>query len=132
MPESAESTSSDVDRAARALESLLAGRDYVCSDELPAAAASVQFLGIFHGRHVAWKMTLFALDGPRGDAGASSPSGSSRHFMEVAAAPDGAFALAVGLHVFAIDEPTIRKTLVMVRNFKRLELGRHEWGEARP
>ena len=52
--------------------------------------------------------------------------------MQIAAAPDGAFALEVGLGLVAIDEPALKKTLIMIRNFKRLELGRHEWGEALP
>lgn len=113
-----------------ALESLLAGRDYVCTCELPAVAASVRFLGPFQGRQVAWNMTLCALQGASGESPSALPGGSSRSFMEVAAAADGAFALTVGLNLAVIDEPTIRKTLVMVRKFKRLELGRHEWGEA--
>jgi hypothetical protein len=49
--------------------------------------------------------------------------------MEIAPAPDGKLALTVGLNLTAIDEPTIKKTLIMIRNFKRLKLGRHEWGE---
>ena len=47
----------------------------------------------------------------------------------VEAAPGGALALTVGLNLAVIDEPAIRKTLIMVRNYKRLGFGRHEWGE---
>jgi len=118
MAGSADSTPSAVEVAVMALKAQLADRGYLCSSELPAVKASVRFLGPFHGREVAWNMTLCALQG-----------GSSRSFMEISPAPDGTFALTVGLNLTAIDEPTIKKTLIMVRNFKRLELGRHEWGE---
>ena len=125
----ADSTTPGALGAALALESLLADRDYLCACELPAAKASVRFLGPFHGRQVAWNMTLCALQGARGEPRSTLPGGSCRSFMEIAAAPDGAFALTVGLDLAVIDEPTIRKTLIMVRNFKRLAIGRHEWGE---
>ena len=125
----ADSTTPGALGAALALESLLADRDYLCAGELPAAKASVRFLGPFRGRQVAWNMTLCALQGLAGKPRSTLHGGSSRSFMEVAAASGGAFSLTVGLDLGVIDEPTVRKTLVMVRNFKRLDLGRHEWGE---
>ena len=128
MAGSADPAPSGVD-AVTALASLLAGRDYVCNCQLPADVASVRFLGPFRGRQVAWNMTLCALQGARGEPRSTLPGGSCRSFMEIAAAPDGAFALTVGLDLAVIDEPTVRKTLIMVRNFKRLAIGRHEWGE---
>lgn len=42
----------------------------------------------------------------------------------------GTRALVVALEVPVIDMPTVRKALIMVRNYRRLRPGRHTWGEA--
>jgi hypothetical protein len=34
----------------------------------------------------------------------------------------------VGLHVERIDPPTVRKAMIMIRRYKRLRRGRHEYG----
>ncbi|MCK7581424.1 MAG: hypothetical protein MZV65_41195 [Chromatiales bacterium] len=39
--------------------------------------------------------------------------------------------LDVALDIPQIDEPTILRTIIMIRNYKRLHPGRHEFGEPR-
>jgi hypothetical protein len=79
--------------------------------------AQIRFRGPFEGREVIWDATVLRLAG----------EGRSQ-FIEVgeATSPQGR-ALTVGLRVAVIDEPTLRKTVVMIRGYKRLRRGRHEF-----
>lgn len=98
--------------------------DYLCSPEPPGNQISVRFIGRFDGEEIVWDMTLRTL-GHR----PSKESGPTRQFMEIADANDGSRRIEVALAVPVIDHPTIAKTIVMIRNYKRLRPGRHEWGD---
>ena len=37
--------------------------------------------------------------------------------------------ITIGLNVAAIDPPVLLKTTIMIRKYKRLRVGRHEFGE---
>jgi hypothetical protein len=39
--------------------------------------------------------------------------------------------LRVGLDLQRIDRPAIEKMIIMIRNYRNLRYGRHEYGEAR-
>ena len=77
----------------------------------------VRFTGPFEGQQVTWDATLIAL-----------PPGQQRNFIEIGPAMEHGTLLTVGLNVGNIDLPTIRKTMMMVRQYKRLQYGRHEYG----
>jgi hypothetical protein len=40
--------------------------------------------------------------------------------------------ITIGLNVTAIDPPVLLKTTIMIRKYKRLHAGRHEFGEQTP
>lgn len=94
----------------------------------------LRFVGPFEGVPVVWEARIRRLGTgqPRyiavGDwieptgACAASRVGA---FSERSAA---AIALEVGLDVPVLDPPALRKTVVMVRQWKRLRAGRHEFG----
>lgn len=79
----------------------------------------LRFTGPFEGELVTWDATLIAL-----------APGNQRNFIEVGEAGAQGIALTVGLNVSSIDVPTIRKTMMMIRQYKRLQRGRHEYGPA--
>lgn len=102
-------------------------REYLCSPEPPAHEISVRFLGRFEGQAVVWDMRLHTLalwQRPQ----LRPESEPARHFMQIHRDADGTLRIEVALNVAEIDHPTIRKTIVMIRNYKLLSLGRHEWG----
>ena len=110
------------------------GRDFSCSTSLPAGAVTVSFIGVFHGQSVLWQMTLATL-------GHWTIAGSKVHlnaesklfnqpFIEIDEGQEGVFPIRVGLNLDLIDEPVIKKTIIMVRNYKRLALGRSGFGSA--
>jgi hypothetical protein len=76
----------------------------------------LRFQGSFEARLVTWDATLQALD----TAGACN-------FIEVGEDGPGGTRLTIGLRVASIDEATVRKAVIMIRQYKRLRRGRHEW-----
>jgi len=77
----------------------------------------VRFEGPFDGRQVRWDATLISL-----------PPGKQRNYIEIGDETTDGLSLTVGLNVPAIDLPTLRKTIMMIRQYKRLRRGRHEYG----
>ena len=49
-------------------------------------------------------------------------------FIEIIEADEGIYSLNVGLDLKTIDEAVIKKTIIMIRNYKRLRIGRIEFG----
>ena len=94
------------------------GTDYLCESALDGTQAQIRFLGRFKGDAVVWDAHLQAL-------GAAA---SSAQFIEIDAATPRGQPIRIGLTVARIDRPTVLKTIIMVRNYKRLHLGRHEFG----
>lgn len=107
----------------RLLES---GRDYICETILPAESARVVFFGGFQGQRVCWQMTLATLSHYK--QGVANEIGMVRRayrcpFIEIGAGVEGVCSIAVGLVLPEIDEPAIKKTIIMIRNYKRLRVG---------
>jgi hypothetical protein len=108
------------------------GKDYEVLGPLGAARVRVRFLGTFVGTEVVWDATVVALQQCHRDrppASLSQRAGQLRQFIEIGDQTPVGVRLTVGLAVRTIDEPTVRKTIVMIRNYKRLRRGRHEFGE---
>lgn len=57
-------------------------------------------------------------------------AGSTPQYIEVGPDDRGTRRVEVGLHVQAVDEATLRKTVVMLNNYRRLGEGRHEFAGA--
>jgi hypothetical protein len=120
------------DKVRAQLEQL--GSDFICTSCLPDTSASVLFLGQFQGHTVAWNMTVATLVYYRlaeADVIATTePRRFVRPFIDIEAERDGVYQLNVGLDLPVIDEAVIKKTLIMIRNYKRLVIGRIEFGTA--
>lgn len=78
----------------------------------------LRFSGPFAGRQVIWDATLIAMT-----------PGQQRNYIEIGHATENGIQLTVGLNVACIDLPTVRKTMMMIRQYKRLRQGRHEYGQ---
>lgn len=96
-------------------------------DSPGGASLRLRFRGPFEGHTVTWIATLHALAATAAE-GRGPASGSS--FIEVGDERAGGIPITVGLPVAAIDLPTIRKAIIMIRRYRRLRRGRHEYGPA--
>ncbi|MDH3527378.1 MAG: hypothetical protein OEM43_07745 [Gammaproteobacteria bacterium] len=109
-------------------------RDYRYVERPGAGHAHIQFTGTFQGNEVIWDAVIVTLaqDYRERYPGGEHPGAefSLPQFIEVGAATDAMRQLKAGLNVPRIDEATLRKTIIMIRNYKRLHLGRHEFEPA--
>lgn len=108
--------------------------DYACLSVLPASKVRVRFVGRFQGEEQLWEMTLYTLACYYAEHSATAPATArrmrARSFIDIQAASNGGYRVDVALAVPIIDAPTVKKTVTMMRNYRRLRVGRHEWGEA--
>lgn len=88
---------------------------------LGGETARVLFEGCFQGQPVQFDLTLRAL-GP----------GRAGQFIDVGPLRGGVRRVEVGLQVRAIDMPTVRKSIIMLANYRRLREGRHTFSVPEP
>ncbi|MBI3561045.1 MAG: hypothetical protein HY080_04945 [Gammaproteobacteria bacterium] len=106
------------------------GDDYHLVSPVPAPYADLYFVGVFEQKTVIWKARIGTLDYyshhlPHG----VEEKMRLRAFIDIGHADGELRPLSVGLNVPIIDAATIQKTIIMVRQYKRLQLGRYEYGE---
>lgn len=82
-----------------------------------ARRARIRFAGRFEGKPVEWDALIRALD----------PTDDSPQYIEIGEAGPHGRRLEVGLKLSRIDAPALRKIVIMIRNYKRLRRGRHEF-----
>lgn len=95
--------------------------------------ASFQFKGHFHNQPVTWQCTLQTLEHHYQTLIATQRISETeiimlKKFIHIQDDNSPTPRILIGLDVDCIDEPTIRKTIVMVHNYKKLHAGLHEYG----
>ncbi len=98
--------------------------DYEALGPLGGHALRLRFSGAFAGSAARWDATFLTLAHCRhtGDGAAR------RSFIDIGAAGPEGRQLTVALDVPAFDAATVAKTIIMVRNYRRLRIGRHWFG----
>jgi len=108
-----------------------AGKPFELLDTLGGSSTRVRFTGMFAGDETLWNAHVLTLEAAfklaleNGDP----PPVGPRQFIDIGADGAEGRSITIGLHVPIIDEPTIWKTITMIRNYKRLHFGRIEWGQ---
>lgn len=85
----------------------------------------LRFEGPFEGRIVRWQAGLFT---PQAWADSFGEALPAQNIIDIREGSDGRLALSICLKVSAIDHPTVRKAVMMARQYKRLQRGRHYYG----
>lgn len=99
---------------------------------VPTASAVFDFSGRFAGREVLWHCQLATL----ASIAQQSQCRQQRQFIEILSIPDpeparnAELQIRIGLNVAEIDAAVIEKTIIMIRNYKRLQIGRYEYGDS--
>jgi hypothetical protein len=94
---------------------------------LGEACCHVRFTGPFLGERIIWDAYLQTLSYYVSNHVLSHSS--ARQFIEVGEDTEHGRLIRIGLNVPNIDEPVILKSLIMVRQYKLLAPGRHDYGE---
>ena len=90
--------------------------------------ARIGFDGPFLGAQVNWEATVMTLAHHARGLPRDARGRGLRQHMDVAPVKDGRGQITVVLAVPRIDLPVLRKTVIMVRQWRRLSAGRHEYG----
>jgi hypothetical protein len=90
--------------------------------------ARIRFDGPFQGTQVTWEVTVMTLAHHAGGLPRDVQGRGLRQHIDVAPVKDGRGQITVVLALPRIDLPALRKTVIMVRQWKRLGPGRHEYG----
>jgi len=89
-----------------------------------------QFLR-FQNQEIVWDATLLTLAHYHAEQPVSAQPMWCTAFLEIGGETARGHAIRVALDIPRIDEPAILRTIIMIRNYKRLHPGRHEFGESR-
>jgi len=102
---------------------------YEALTPLGGQVVRLRFGGPFEGREVQWEATFMTLNHYR----QSDPTraGTRHNLIEIGESNGAGQSLTVVLDVAAFDVPTVLKTIIMVRQYKRLRLGRIEFSTPR-
>ena len=104
--------------------------DFECLTPLGGGHARFRFIGNFAGEPVIWDAHLYTLAYYVYEVEKKAQvGGSARQFIQVADEGKMGRRLEVGLNLPMIDDSAILKTIIMIRQYKRLAYGRHEYGE---
>jgi hypothetical protein len=103
------------------------GQNYQLLTPLGEAHCHLRFTGPFQGKPVLWDAYLQTLSYYVRHH--SPVLNCARQFLEVGETGEHGRLIRIGLNLPVIDEPVILKTLIMIRQYKRLAPGRHEFGE---
>ncbi len=106
-----------------------AGLDFLVLEETEAQAR-VRFVGRFQGEDVVWDCRFVTLDEERRryEVPGALTAQPMANFIDIGSPGATGVPLRVGLELERIDHPAILKMMVMIRNYKRLKPGRHEFG----
>jgi hypothetical protein len=96
-----------------------------------AGQARFTFTGKYQNQEIVWDCTLRTLAHYHTGQPQSTQPAMRTAFLEIGDATVHGRALCVALDIACIDEPAILRTIIMIRNYKRLQPGRHEFGEPR-
>ncbi len=93
--------------------------------------AVLAFTGPFEGREVVWRCELVTLDAElrRLALEDSSATRGLRNFIEIGEPVAEGIPLRVGLALSQVDTAAIDRMILMIRLYKNLRRGRHEYGE---
>jgi len=96
-----------------------------------AGQARFTFTGRFQNQDIVWDATLFTLARYHTEQPKSAHPTVRTAFMEIGDETACGRAIRVALDIPHIDDAAMLRTIIMIRHYKRLRPGRHEFGEPR-
>lgn len=88
------------------------------------------FTGPFESEEVTWDATLLALPGSPSLDAESATRAPRPDYIDVGEVGEHGRRLVVALAIPAIDDAAILRAIIMIRQYRRLRRGRHDFGHA--
>ncbi len=99
-------------------------KPYLILNELPANKVQVQFEGKMQGENVVWNACFQTIEAyAKTHAVAEDP----KQFIKIEI-ENKVYKIQVALNLKQFDQAAVERTIIMVRKYKRLQLGKHEYG----
>lgn len=107
------------------------GNRYLALSPIDQPRVRICFPGQIEGREIIWDADFRTLryEYEQVRAENTAPASTIRQYIHIHPAQGERVPIIVALNVPQFDEPAILKTLIMIHNYKRLRLGRHEFGQ---
>ena len=99
---------------------------YKLINQTDTQLAHIQFEGPFQGKTVTWDTHFFTLNGYV--AHKKNKDEMVKQFIMIESIEDGLLKLTVALKIPEINHQNIQKMMIMVKQYRNLSLGRHEYG----
>ncbi len=100
------------------------GGSYLIEGKLPDKQVSAKFEGVFEESVVVWNAVVMTMDCY---AEQHSVCKDPKQFIDISC-HEGVYHLLVALNLPEINQAVIESTIIMIRKYKRLKSGRHEYG----
>lgn len=104
--------------------------EYELLTPLPGEHVQVRFSGPYKGNAIVWHLQLMTVAfyfKTRGRPEQDDAPHSPRQFIYIEECGEDNNVI-VAMNVPVIDEPTLKKAMIMIRKYKRLRPGWHFWG----
>lgn len=88
--------------------------------------AHIKFTGPFQGKTVTWDTDFFTLKGYINKKNIKNLN--TKQFIEIEPITSDVLKLTVALNIDEITNPNIQKMMIMIKQYKNLSIGRHEYG----
>lgn len=106
--------------------------DHELIERISPESVRVRFEGVFDNESVIWNAHIRTLQDKfhniQGDVWQNTDVFAMRQSIDISENAAG-YIIEIVLNLAEIDEAAIKRTIIMVRKYKRLHLGFHEYGE---
>lgn len=99
---------------------------YKLIQQTDSQLAHIQFEGLFQGETVTWDTHFFTLNGYF--AQEEDNNKIQKQFIDIELIDSNNLKLTIALKIAEINHQNIQKMMIMVKQYKNLSLGRHEYG----
>ena len=106
-------------------------RHYEALEPLGGQTSLVRFTGSMQGQSIVWTVRLITLAHHYQRLSSAERDKGVRQFIKAEPIANGVGSAIIALNLPCIDESAVLKTMIMLRQWKRLGPGRHEYGETR-
>lgn len=109
------------------------GQDYELLERISDESVAIRFVGRFNDMQVVWDARITTLQykcrETQSDVAHIGEPCRLRQSIDICENSDG-YNIDIALNLARIDEAAIKRTIIMIRKYKRLHIGHHEYGEA--
>lgn len=99
---------------------------YTVIKEYNKQHSHIVFDGTFQGKPVTWDTHFFTLNGYNQENNIQDTN--LKQFIDIKSTNSNTLELTIALNIDKINQPNIQKMMIMIKQYKNLSFGRHEYG----